>query len=155
MFKLVEVDEANAEEELEGVQISEAEIGELEAKGDPNLQWLELSMHALGSDMVKRVLKIRAMLGGRKIVALVESGVNHCFVNTWIVEVEEMSMEQTILVGVRLGNGNRIEYKAGATNKATDALSRREEETVLGTISIPILTCWAEIQRDIDGDPKL
>ncbi|KAL8153338.1 hypothetical protein V2J09_011098 [Rumex salicifolius] len=112
VFKLVELSEdeiAAAEGELELIQIGEGIEPGLEHKSESDLQWLELPLHSMNNGIAKRSLKIRVKLGERKVIALVDSGASHCFVNAKIVEVEELEVETTSRFGVRLGNGSRVE----------------------------------------------
>ncbi|KAL8151600.1 hypothetical protein V2J09_021408 [Rumex salicifolius] len=113
VFKLVEVEaeEIEADSGLELIQLGELGPGDGPSSTESDLQWLELPLKALGGEMSKRALKVRAKLGDRKIVALVDSGASHCFINTRIVEVEELAIESTAIFGVRLGNGSRVETR--------------------------------------------
>ncbi|KAL8167357.1 LOW QUALITY PROTEIN: hypothetical protein V2J09_008856 [Rumex salicifolius] len=113
VFKLVEVEaeEIEADSGLELIQLGELGPGDGPLSRESDLQWLELPLKALGGEMSKRALKVRAKLGDRKIVALVDSGASHCFINTRIMEVEELAIESTAIFGVRLGNDNRVETR--------------------------------------------
>lgn len=114
VFKLIEFREEELNDtdvEVELIQIGEDGLRGEKLGAEPDLQWLELPLNALGGTCNPRALKIRAKLGERKVVVLVNSGTSHNFVNQCIVEVEEIPVEQTGTFGVRLGNGHKVETR--------------------------------------------
>ncbi|KAF2313838.1 hypothetical protein GH714_018225 [Hevea brasiliensis] len=54
-----------------------------------------------------------------------------------------------------MGYSFMIEYKTGISNKAADALSRRDEEVELQAISVPQWVDWEEIAQEVMKDKQL
>ncbi|KAL8138356.1 hypothetical protein V2J09_004357 [Rumex salicifolius] len=97
MRRKEELADANTDVVVDNDESSAQEEGRYET----DLQRLGLPLNALGRNCNQRAMKIRANIGGRKVVVLVDSRASHNFVNQLIVEVEDLSVKPTGTFGVR------------------------------------------------------
>ena len=101
---------AGEDEDLEAILDSKDDddpAPQLASPANNQLTLMELSTFAFGGITGPRTMKLRGHISDIEVMVMVDSGVNHCFINQTIVDKLGMLVTCTGRIGVRLGNGSR------------------------------------------------
>lgn len=90
----------------------------------------------------------------------------YLLVHKFVVQTDQRSLKQLLVQPLTtpaqqnwaaklLGFDFDIIYKEGGLNRAVDALTRRDEEVELATVSIPSWVDWGRLQEEVRADPEL
>ena len=95
----------------EGEKNDEADIfcdcigGELEN------ELMEISIHALAGETEHKTIRIKGMIQGRAITALVDSGSTHCFIDEQLARSLKLVTKKETL-SVRAANGEKLQSRS-------------------------------------------
>ena len=85
---------------------------------EPEEEEHEITLHALTGWTGPKAMRIEAMMGSHKMIALIDSGATHNFVSDRVASIMNMAINPTKPFTVRVANGDQLwckgKYKQGA-----------------------------------------
>lgn len=99
---------------------------ELNAKiNEAHFTMMELPLYSMGGIQRLKTMKFYGIISGQNVVVLVDSGVNHNFVSSKVVQQLQLPVSKTLAFRVKLGDGYRISSTGMCKNLNYNYLNSR------------------------------